>query len=214
LPKVSRNLRVLTADMRYGRALLAGLGWAGALGGLALCVLLFLSAYLAFDGHGGDLRSRDPDVVRLPSVPDSAAPGVPLARRPARPARARAARGRAAARRRGGRRTRAPGAAPGTRTAPRAITPGGTPQAPSAGGGAPPAAAPPSRPPSSGGSGGGSGSAPPPPPPPSLGDATREVVTVVGTQVGRVSPPAGEVVIRAGDTVGDAVDRLDPLVPR
>ena len=38
--------------MRYGRTLLAGLGWAGTLGGLALCVLIFLSAYLAFDDHG------------------------------------------------------------------------------------------------------------------------------------------------------------------
>ena len=38
--------------MRYGRALLAGLGWAGTLGGLALCVLIFLSAFLAFDDDG------------------------------------------------------------------------------------------------------------------------------------------------------------------
>jgi len=36
--------------MRYGRALIAGAGSAGSLGAVALCLLVALSAYLAFDG--------------------------------------------------------------------------------------------------------------------------------------------------------------------
>ena len=47
---------------------------------------------------------------------------------------------------------------------------------------------------------------PPAPPPPTLGDTTREVTDVVGTEVGRVSPEAGEVIVETGDTAGDVVD--------
>ena len=66
--------------MRYGRKLLAGLGWAGTLGGLALCVLLFLSAYLAFDDDRPGVKPREDSVIRLPSVPEAEVPRVPLAR--------------------------------------------------------------------------------------------------------------------------------------
>jgi hypothetical protein len=70
--------------MRYGRALLAGLGWVGTLGGLALCVLIFLSAYLAFDDRGAGVASRRDEIIRLPSVPEAEVPRVPLGRPPAR----------------------------------------------------------------------------------------------------------------------------------
>ena len=67
--------------MRYGRALLAGLGWVGTLGGLALCVLILLSASVAFDDHGDRAGPRDGEVIRLPS--DSELPRVSLGRAPA-----------------------------------------------------------------------------------------------------------------------------------
>ena len=72
--------------MRYGRTLLAGLGWAGT-SGLALCVLIFLSAFLAFDDDRHGVKPRKDGVVRLPSVPDAEVPRVSLARPPARIAR-------------------------------------------------------------------------------------------------------------------------------
>jgi hypothetical protein len=191
--------------MRYGRALLAGLGWAGTLGCVALCVLIFLSAYLAFDGNRPGVRPREGKVVRLPAVPEAKVPRVSLARPPGRLAG-------------GGGRTRRPsgpasrrGTPPSARTPPRAGT--RSPQAP-AGTGSPQAnVSPPAgtlRPNPSGASGGGGG---PAPPQQSLGDTTRGAVHVVGTEVGRVSPPVGEVVDQAGDTVGDAVDALIPTPP-
>jgi hypothetical protein len=198
--------------MRTGRALLAGLGWAGVLGGVALCVLIFLSAYLAFDGDRPDVRGRAPDVVRLPSVPAAKVPRVALGRPPRQPAGG-------GGRRRSGSRTgggAARRAVPGTRTAPRAFLPGGTPQSPSgaapraptapapaAGGGTAPASG-------GGGNGGGGGSRPGTQ---TLGDTTREVVQVIGTGVGEVSPPAEQVVNHVGAKVGDAVDGL-PVAPR
>ena len=36
--------------MRIGRELLTGMGWAGTLGVVALCTLMFLFTYVAFDG--------------------------------------------------------------------------------------------------------------------------------------------------------------------
>ena len=36
--------------MRLGRGLLTGMGWAGTIGGIALCVLMFLFTYVAFTG--------------------------------------------------------------------------------------------------------------------------------------------------------------------
>ena len=50
-------------DMRLGRSLLTGTGWAGLIGGLALCVLVFLALYVAAAGRPDDGR-----VVKLPSV--------------------------------------------------------------------------------------------------------------------------------------------------
>ena len=50
--------------------------------------------------------------------------------------------------------------------------------------------------------------------PPTLRDTTSAVVGAVGTQVGQVSPPAGESIQRTGETVGDAVDTLVPPGPR
>ena len=82
--------------MRYGRALLVGSGWAGTLGGLALCVLIFLSAYLAFDDDPHGVKPRKDGVVRLPSVPDAEVPRVPLARPTSRIARGRGGAGRRA----------------------------------------------------------------------------------------------------------------------
>ena len=70
--------------MRYGRTLVAGLGWAGTLGGLALCVLILLSASVAFDDHGAGVKPRQDRIIRLPSVPEAEAPRVPLGRPPAR----------------------------------------------------------------------------------------------------------------------------------
>ena len=70
--------------MRYGRTLLAGLGWAATIGGLALCVLIFLSVYLAFDDHGTGVAPRKDEIIRLPSVPEAEVPRVPLGRPPAR----------------------------------------------------------------------------------------------------------------------------------
>jgi len=187
--------------MRYGRALLAGLGWAGTLGGLALCVLIFLSAYLAFDDRHG-VEPREDGVLRLPSVPDAEVPPVPLARPPSRIARDEEG-GRG-----GGAPANAPAPRPGARTTPRPTAPvETTPQAPleasppAAATPAPLAPAAPDPPP---------GSASPLPPPPTLGDTTREVVGAVGTGVGRISPPAGQVIEDTGDTLGDAVDALTP----
>ena len=196
-------MRVSTAEMRYGRALLAGLGWAGVLGAAAVCVLIFLSAYLAFDGDRPGVRPREPDVVRLPPVPDAKVPTVPLARPSRRPApggdgRRGGAAGRAGAR--GGRRRG---------TIPRATVPGGRPAPPESGGrpappgSRPPAAAPGPPPPATGG-----GTTRPPPRSPTLGDTTSDVVSVVGTAVGRVSPPAGQVLTRTGERAGDAIDAL------
>ncbi len=182
--------------MRYGRTLLAGLGWAGTLGGLALCVLIFLSAYIAFDAGGPGVKPRKDGVVRLPSVPDAAVPRVSLAKAPARLARARG----------GGGRAPAGTGAPRPRTTPGAGAPvQTTPQAPAGGG-------PPSQPP--GATPAPAASNPPPVPPahapPTLGDTTRGVAGAVGTGVGQVSPPAGQVIHDAGDTLGDAVDALTP----
>ena len=71
--------------MRHGRAL-AGLGWVGTLGGLALCVLIFLAAYVAFDDHGAGVKPRRDEIIRFPSVPDADVPRVPLGRPPSRAA--------------------------------------------------------------------------------------------------------------------------------
>jgi hypothetical protein len=48
--------------MELGRGLLAGTGWAGTIGAIALCVLVFLFALVAFSGQRRD------DVTKLPSV--------------------------------------------------------------------------------------------------------------------------------------------------
>ena len=58
-------------EMRHGNSLWAGLGWTATLGGLALCVLIFLSAYLAFDDHRHGATPRKEGVVRLLFVPDA-----------------------------------------------------------------------------------------------------------------------------------------------
>jgi hypothetical protein len=68
--------------MRSGRTLMAGLGWAATLGGLALCVLIFLAAYLAFDDHGAGMKLGKDEII-LPSVREADVPRVPLGR-PAR----------------------------------------------------------------------------------------------------------------------------------
>ena len=193
--------------MRFGRALLAGMGWAAMLGGLALCVLVFLSAYVAFQGDRHGVGSRDDGAVELPSVPEAEVPAVPLGRppalAPAAPAGA-AAPGRGTPRRR-----------PAT---PRRSAP--TPTAPAPGtGGDPPGSGSPSPAPAqpvpsgSGGGDGGTSAIPPPPPPaapPTLGDSASEVTTVVGTEVGRVAPDVGEVIVETGDTAGDAIDAIVP----
>ena len=193
--------------MRNGQTLLAGLGWAGTLGGLALCVLIFLSAYLAFDDHGAGVKPRRDEIIRLPSVPDAEVPRVPLGQPPARIAGdgddggSGGGGGDAPAGGGGG------GGTPALRPAPPSTTPVATPLAPTAESPPPVAATPApaatSPPPGSGR----------PQPPPTLGDTTREVVGAVGTEVGRVSPPVGQVVEDAGDTLGDTVDALNPLAP-
>ena len=66
--------------MRYGHTVMAGLGWAGALGGLALCVLIFLSASVTFDDDGSSVKPREGSVIRLPSVPEAEVRRVRLAR--------------------------------------------------------------------------------------------------------------------------------------
>jgi hypothetical protein len=202
--KICRSVRVSTAEMRYGRALLAGLGWAGTLGCVALCVLIFLSAYLVFDGKRAGVEPRKNNVVRLPAVPDAKVPRVSLATPPRRLAAGRSARREGGVAGRGGAR-RVP-------TAPRAPTPGGAPQAP--GGGTPPRGntSPPPAPAQPGpyAASGGGGGGTPPAPQRTLGDTTRDVVHVVGNVVGQVSPPAGQVVDQAGDTVGDTVDSVIP----
>ena len=192
--------------MRYGRTLLAGLGWAGTLGGLALCVLIFLSAYLAFDDHGAGVEPRKDEIIRLPSVPDAEVPRVPLGRPPARidgdgDGGGGGGEGAPAGGGGGG------GGAPALRPAPPSTTPVATPPAPT-GEGPPPVAATPS--PAATSPPPGSGR---PQPPPTLGDTTREVVGAVGTEVGRISPPVGQVVEEAGDTLGDTVDGLTPPAP-
>jgi hypothetical protein len=70
--------------MHFGRTLLAGLGWAGPLGAMALCVLVFQCAYLAFDEDRPGVQLRTEGAVRLPSVPDADIPRVRLARPPSR----------------------------------------------------------------------------------------------------------------------------------
>ena len=199
--------------MRFGRALLAGMGWAALLGGLALCVLVFLSAYVAFRGDRHGVGSRDDGAVELPSVPDTEVPAVPLGRPPA-PTPA-APEGAAAP----GRATPRPRPATPRRDAPTPTAP-----APGAGDGNPPASGSPSPAPAQpapSGSGGGDGgtSAIPPPQrpaaPPTLGDTASDVTNVVGTEVGRVVPQAGEVIVETGDTAGDAIDAIVPpgLIP-
>ena len=54
--------------MRIGRELLSGMGWAGTLGGVALCTLMFLFTYVAFDG-----ARKDDRVTKLPSVSEGRA---------------------------------------------------------------------------------------------------------------------------------------------
>ena len=66
--------------MHSGRTLLAGLGWAGTLGAVALCVLIFLCAYLAFDDDRVGVRPRTEGALRLRQVPDGEIPRVRLAR--------------------------------------------------------------------------------------------------------------------------------------
>ena len=66
--------------MRYGRTLVAGLGWAGPLGGLALCVLIFLSGSLAFDHHGAGGKPREGEIILLHAVPEAEVQRVRLGR--------------------------------------------------------------------------------------------------------------------------------------
>jgi len=66
--------------MCCGRTLVAGLGWAGTLGGLALCVLILLSGYLTFDHHRAGGEPRGGAIVRLHSVPEAEVPRVRLGR--------------------------------------------------------------------------------------------------------------------------------------
>ena len=54
--------------MRIGRELLTGMGWAGTLGVVALCTLMFLFTYVAFDS-----AQKDDRVTKLPSVPEGRA---------------------------------------------------------------------------------------------------------------------------------------------
>jgi len=201
--------------MRFGRALLAGMGWAAMLGGLALCVLVFLSAYVAFQGDRHGVGSRDDGAVELPSVPDTEVPAVRLGRPPAlAPA---APEGAAAP----GRATPRPRPATPRRDAPTPTAPApGTGDGDPPGSGGPPPA--PARPAPSGPGepAGGTSAVPPPPPPPpaerpTLGDTASDVTTVVGTEVGRVAPEVGEVIVDTGDTAGDAIDAIVPpgLVP-
>jgi hypothetical protein len=185
--------------MRYGRTLLAGLGWVGILGGLALCVLILLSAYLALDDDRPGQKERRDGVVRLPSVPDAEVPRVPLAR-PSRGAAADDGGGSG-----GGGGAPANAATPRPGTTPRATAPlEMTPQAP-AGGSSPPPVATPS--PAATRAPGSDSPLPPPPSAPTLGDTSR---ADVGEEVGPVSPPPGQ---NTGDTLGDAVDTLIPLPP-
>ena len=81
-------------DMSIGRSLLSGTGWAGTIGVVALCVLVFLFALVAMSGD-----PRGDRVVTLPSVregrvalhpPGRGAPSPALAR-PTPRVRARAA---------------------------------------------------------------------------------------------------------------------------
>jgi hypothetical protein len=190
--------------MRIGRTLLAGLGWAGVLGGVALCVLIFLSVYLALDDDPSGVSDHPDHVVKLSQVPLARVPAVPLARpRRAlaetrrRAAGAAAARERAAARRRaaaGGRRITIGVVAPG---------PGGGIGTPPAGGDSSPAPAP-LTPSGAGGGGGGE------PPQSSPGDTPRSVTRVMGTEVGEVSPPVGKLIVEGGDTAAGALDSSGP----
>jgi hypothetical protein len=192
---------VSTLEMRYGRALLAGAGWAGVLGGLALCTLIFLSAYLAFHGEPQRVKPRDGGVVKLPSVPDAKIPRVPLAPAVSRP-RARGAGGGASGRSGGA--TAPAGRAPQPAGTPRTTAPVRTPVATTPPPRLNPTPAPPAAAATPAASGGGTA------PAPTLGDTTRQVVGAVGTEVGSVSPPVGQVVDRTGDTLGNAVDTLLP----
>jgi hypothetical protein len=78
--------------MRLGRGLLTGMGWAGTIGGIALCVLMFLFTYVVFEGPRKDDR-----VATLPSVHEGPAPAVQLARPEGRVATGRATPRRGAA---------------------------------------------------------------------------------------------------------------------
>ena len=79
--QVSRNDAFPPLDMRIGRELLTGMGWAGMLGVVALCTLMFLFTYVAFDGDRHE-RPRDDGAVELPSVPEAEGRAVPLGRPP------------------------------------------------------------------------------------------------------------------------------------
>jgi hypothetical protein len=50
-------------NMSLGRGLVTGMGWAGTIGGIALCVLVFLALYVATA-----TRPHDDGVVKLPSL--------------------------------------------------------------------------------------------------------------------------------------------------
>jgi hypothetical protein len=199
--------------MSYRRALLTGTGWAGTLGAVAVCVLVFLSAFLAFESRDGDIGPRPDDAVWLPEIPDERLPTVPLAEPPGSSGGVGGAGGGGA-----GGRGSGGGAAPGGRgevkgSGPEARSPqpgagrpgpggGGTPQ-PGGGGGTPPA---------SGGGGGGSQ------PPPSgggrntLGETTRRVARDAGAAAGHISPAGGQLVSATGESAADAIERL-PAVP-
>ena len=66
--RVFRNERVSSPDMRIGRELLTGMGWAGTLGAVALCTLMFLFTYVAFEAP----RKSD-HVTKLSSPPEGRA---------------------------------------------------------------------------------------------------------------------------------------------
>jgi hypothetical protein len=59
--------------MRYGRALLAGMGWAAPLGAAALCVLVLLAASVAIRADGADAGSRGDRILRLPALREAPA---------------------------------------------------------------------------------------------------------------------------------------------
>jgi hypothetical protein len=199
------------AHMSYGRALLTGAGWAGTLGGVALCLLLFLSAFLAFESRDDDVEPRPDGVVRLPDIPDERLPTVPLAELPTSSAGDDGGGGGAGGGSGAG--DVRSGGGGGGRRAPEAQTPqsgagrpapgdGGTPQ-PEGGEGAPPA------------SGGGGGGSQPPPPGGgggnTLGETTRRVTRDAGEAAGHIAPTGGQLVSDTGESAADAVERLPPV---